>query len=398
MKKRIKIVFAVNPNIFGGVERSTFNLIKYLNKRYFRPEILSLERGPALTIFKQLKIPVIVPKYKKYPSISQLAKLLKDLKADILQLNMFSGHMLLAGRQAKIPIVLRIGGHNKLMLSHIKPEKRNCILSLIMPLPNAMVCPSLFLKSQFNALKPKNILVIPNGVDFLEINKYLGMKKHGTSNKPFTIGMAAAFIPSKKHRDLINAAKIIKNKGYRIKVLFMGSAYPNKISKTYAGSIRHSVKRLNLSDEICFLGFRRDIFKIISGMDILVMPACDEGASNAIIEAMALAKPVIAANSGGNAEFIRDRKDGFLFAPGDYRTLANRIEELMLDIKLKNQIGLAARSKARKLFNAAAMTKKHENLYFNLCYNRKPEDTKPRTDKQSLPSYKNLQNLPSSWI
>jgi len=367
--KKIKVLFAVNSFAFGGTERATYNLLKHIDRKYFDPEIFSLDSGPALRIFRKLGIPLWVPKGREYPSIGRLAELIKISSPDIIQSNTLSARVLLAGGKAGIPLVSRMGGHNKILLRGIDKQKLKHVLTLVSYLSKVIICPSRFLRTQFSEYGINNTILIRNGIDFTEINKYYLQNKSRTSHAPFLIGMVGAFVPSKRHKDILLAAKKLKEENRCVKVILMGSVYPMKTSRVYAAYIHNAVKKMGLTDTISFLGFRKDVFKIISTLDVVVMPSVDEGASNAIIEAMALGKPVIAANSGGNAEFIRDGKNGFIFEPKNYKELSKKIIALLENHDHATKIGELARKNAEKYFDAQDMTRKYENIYFRLLRN-----------------------------
>jgi glycosyltransferase involved in cell wall biosynthesis len=79
-------------------------------------------------------------------------------------------------------------------------------------------------------------------------------------------------------------------------------------------------------------------------MDIVIHPSLAEGFGRAVLESMALGKPVVASAVGGLREAIRDGQNGFLVIPGDVDAIARRWRELLVDPKLRQRLGQAARA------------------------------------------------------
>ena len=100
---------------------------------------------------------------------------------------------------------------------------------------------------------------------------------------------------------------------------------------------------LCLSDHVVFTGWRNDTINIISIMDIIIHPSLAEGFGRAVLESMALGKPVIAAAVGGLREAIKDGNNGYLVPPGDIDALAERLCILLSSQNLREQLGKEAK-------------------------------------------------------
>jgi glycosyltransferase involved in cell wall biosynthesis len=93
--------------------------------------------------------------------------------------------------------------------------------------------------------------------------------------------------------------------------------------------------------------FMRDI-------DVFVLPSLTEGTPNAIVEAMAHAKPVIATHVGGIPDFVSEDV-GIIVPPGDVEALGAAMTRLANDAALRRSMGRAAREKYRQLFSSAVV-------------------------------------------
>ena len=90
------------------------------------------------------------------------------------------------------------------------------------------------------------------------------------------------------------------------------------------------------------MGKQRDINGIINNFDIGVHASYKkkgEGISNAIIEYMANAKPVIATAIGGTKELVKDGKGGFLISNNNPIAFADAIEKLLINKVLRKKMG-----------------------------------------------------------
>lgn len=94
-----------------------------------------------------------------------------------------------------------------------------------------------------------------------------------------------------------------------------------------------------LSENVFLTGFRHDIPRVLAASDILVLPSFREGTPRVITEAMASGLPVVATNIAGTPEQVTDGESGFLIPTGDSIALAHRLEELLSDAELRDQMG-----------------------------------------------------------
>ncbi|HEX6106158.1 MAG TPA: glycosyltransferase family 4 protein [Gemmatimonadales bacterium] len=101
-------------------------------------------------------------------------------------------------------------------------------------------------------------------------------------------------------------------------------------------------------------------------LEIVLLPSRIEGLSQALLEAMALARPVIASAAGGNLQLIRNGVDGLLVAPLDPAAWAAAIERLLGDPGLAARLGAAARHTARERFALEHTIRRTLDLYQEL--------------------------------
>lgn len=105
---------------------------------------------------------------------------------------------------------------------------------------------------------------------------------------------------------------------------------------------------LGLSDRVHFLGFRRDVSKIMKAVDLFVFPSRYEACTLVLLEAMATGLPVITAATAGGAEIVTLECGVVLSDSEDRQALAEALTRLEGDRALRSQMGKAARSVAEQ--------------------------------------------------
>jgi len=95
----------------------------------------------------------------------------------------------------------------------------------------------------------------------------------------------------------------------------------------------------------------------------LVIPSLLEGFPMITLEAMAMAKPIIASNVVGISEQIADRENGILVQPGDITALTKEIIRLAGDKKKAEMLGWAARKRVEREFSVQKMVRQTEDVY-----------------------------------
>ncbi len=125
-------------------------------------------------------------------------------------------------------------------------------------------------------------------------------------------------------------------------------------------------KKIKLKDKVIFTGFRNDIKDIMASVDVFVMPSLREGLPVVLLEAMAMKKPIVAANIEGIMEVLENGVSGLLVPPRDTKALTEAIVH-MLDHKDKAlQMGLTARRVVVERFGVDTMVQKVEEVYEGL--------------------------------
>ena len=216
---------------------------------------------------------------------------------------------------------------------------------------------------------PKHKIVsIPTGIDptiydperFPEINKGI----YGVKRDSFLVGMVSVLRSWKGHLDLVIAAREVVKKFPSVSFLIVGDG--PALFQT-----EDKVKELDLENCVHFLGFREDIPRILSSLDLFVQPSyANEGVPQAVLQALAMKKPVVACRVGGIPEVIQDGLNGILVPPRNPIRLAEAIIRLVEDHPTRKSMGERGRIDVQKSWTIERMMEKTLGFYKELLRSR----------------------------
>lgn len=197
----------------------------------------------------------------------------------------------------------------------------------------------------------------------LELPKeFYGFPKKYPEGKTFTLANVAnqiQFNGRKGFNEIIEAISILKKKGVIVNAKFVGQDYHNGITQFMDLS-----RRLDVEKQIEFMGYltRPELDDFLSSVDMFVMPTRAEGLPRVIIEAMAKGLPAISTPVSGNPELLDIH---FLVKYEDVQTLANRIEELIIDKELYEKTSFENFNNSQK-YEATVLERKRDAFYQKL--------------------------------
>lgn len=127
---------------------------------------------------------------------------------------------------------------------------------------------------------------------------------------------------------IIEAVKILKNKGITVKVVFTGKEYDYR-NPDYTTNLKQKIADYQLESEIAFLGFidRIDQLLLMKNALAIIQPSLFEGWSTVVEDGKALNQTLIVSKITVHQEQLEDK--GYYFAPHDYNTLADIMVEVM---------------------------------------------------------------------
>ncbi|MFB3925670.1 MAG: glycosyltransferase family 4 protein [Syntrophales bacterium] len=132
------------------------------------------------------------------------------------------------------------------------------------------------------------------------------------------------------------------------------------------GDLEKLSRRLKVEGKIIFAGFQPRVREILSALDVVAIPSVLEGFPMVTLEAMAMAKPIVATRIDGITEQIVDRESGLLVPPGNPDALAKAVLFLLRDQQYALRLGRNARIRVKKEFPVEKMISETEKVYKSL--------------------------------
>ena len=167
----------------------------------------------------------------------------------------------------------------------------------------------------------------------------------------------------------ISIGRLVKRKGFDFLIKSIAKINNNKIHALIIGdgpekeNLQNIAKELNISDRIHFLGSvsEKDKFQYLSNSNVYVLSSVHEGFGIVLQEAMQVGLPIIATNNGGQTDFIKEGKNGFLIDYSNKDSLKEKIEKLSKDKKLRMKFS-DFNKKEIKNFETSKICKKYLEL------------------------------------
>lgn len=176
----------------------------------------------------------------------------------------------------------------------------------------------------------------------------------GQEANPVRLAMVARFVVQKDHPSLLHALARLLDLDWRLDLIGSGSLEPK---------VRRLAESLGLADRISFMGFQRDVSRLLAASHAFVLASRWEGFPRSILEAMRAGLPVVASDVGGVSEAVTDGETGFLVPPQSSDALESRLRELLSSSKLRCTMGTAARRAYEQTFAFPALVRSTVALY-----------------------------------
>ena len=204
--------------------------------------------------------------------------------------------------------------------------------------------------------RPKTFLT-SNAVDMSEFsmdavsqNRLDALRKEfGFNPNDLVVIMVARLIWSKGIREFVEAAKLLYADWPNLHFLLVAPSEPGSPESVPEEFVRSAERESNLH----WLGFRKDVRDLYALADLSVLPSYykEGGYPRALLEAMAMGKPVIAANTEDCKSPVEDGRNGYLIPPRDAVFLAKRIADVFEDSQRRAKFGAYSLTKIQKEFD-----------------------------------------------
>lgn len=216
------------------------------------------------------------------------------------------------------------------------------------------------------SLRQEHVVIIPNGVDVTPFEELRNDDSRDRCRK--TLGLAeldtvmitvGSLSPEKNQEELLTLVHDIRRKAGQLRLLIVGDG-------PLRTHLEQGAIRLQVTDQVSFLGVRDDVPELLIASDLFVLPSETEAVPAALIEAGLAGLPSVAYDVGAVTEVIEHGKTGFVVAKGDLAAFTHAVSELIRNKSLRDTMGAAARARCMEQFRMERVAGMYERLFLAL--------------------------------
>ena len=214
----------------------------------------------------------------------------------------------------------------------------------------------------------KKIVTLYNGLDMARATPSPGLSRGAAlamfglpqdSERRFVTILANVNHPVKDHNTFLQAAA-------RARAAVANSAFIVAGEGKLMSSLQALAAQLGLERDVFFLGRCEQVADLLSVSDVCVLSSKAEGFSNAILEYMAAARPVVVTDVGGAREAVTEGETGYIVPAGNDEEMAERIIQLLRDPKRAQAMGERGRQFVAEKLSCSAQLERTLALYDSL--------------------------------
>lgn len=367
------VCHVMSADLWAGAEVQVATVAAYLVEQPdVRMTAVLFNDGPLAERLRRLGVAVtVIDEHRHHPAamLVKLAQALRRDRPDIVHTHRYKDTLLgaVAARLAGVPRVFRTVHGSSEALSGWSAIKLGAYESLDRAVMRRLVDRVIAVSEQValhvgRTVKGPAVVALRNGLVVREVRAARGRdevrRELGIAPAVPCIGAVGRVAPVKGHRYLLQAAPAILERHPHARFLVVGDG-------PLLDELQRTAASLDIAQACLFVGARRDVYDLVSAMDVFVLPSRDEGIPMALLEAMALAVPTVATAVGGVPEVVSHRRTGLLVPPRDDRALAAACLELLADRDFARSLAVCGRRAVERNFSHESHGRALVGLYRN---------------------------------
>ena len=342
-----------------GAQRIAVDLCLGLRDRGISVELACLQ-GCAIRDVEDRLVRAGIPVHK-CSGLFQLPRLLRRESYDILHTHLPFGHIAgrTAARMLSAPLVVVSTIH--LPPWELRPSRFRALrLALRFRGPIVAASESIrvgLIRKMY--IPARKINVIHNGVALIEADQPSPLREE--LNIPAScplLGTASRLSPEKGLDVLLHSLALLFKRRQVFHCVIAGAG-------PLETDLRRLALKLKLQDRVHFLGFRRDVPRILKALDVFILPSRYEAFGLAAAEALRAGVPVVATDAGGIRELVRNGQTGILVQPEDPAALTEGICRMLDHPSQSLTFSRQARSVIREHFSLKKMIDAYAVFYYH---------------------------------
>jgi len=268
----------------------------------------------------------------------------------------------LARRARGRPVVVKLAGPGAIgdigtVRRGVLAPLRRCLLGAV----DGWICPSAELVSEIGAYLPgARAWQVPNGVDAAALAPVDAARRDALRRELGLSGRAVLFtgaLRPEKNLPLLVAAIAKLPEDVNLVIAGEGAMRP---------AVEAAIRAHGVTARVRLLGAVADVAPWLAACDAFVMPSASEGMSNALLEAMAAALPIVATDVPGNAALLTRDEHALLPPPGSEAALVEALGKILGDQQLSRRLGAAARARVVADYALDSVARRVAQIYAQL--------------------------------
>jgi glycosyltransferase involved in cell wall biosynthesis len=329
----MRILFLEQFAELGGAQRGLLDLLPGIAAAGWEPHVAVPGEGPLLRLLREQGAPVHSLSLAAYSSgdktLSDGLRFVANLPAVAAEIRSLTGllkpallyvngpRLLPAAAAARLPRPILFHAHNAVTTAAGGTMARAALRRLDAP----VIAASRFLADHWGPHTRRAAQVIYSGLE--------GPARPAAARSPDAgprVGLIGRIHPQKAQKQFVLAARDLARDWPSAEFILCGDVlFSDRRAERYKQEL------LSLAGAgVTFLGWRDDVYEVLAGLDLLVVPSANEGGiPRVVLEAFSARVPVLALASGGIPEGVEDGHSGFLLHSATAPEIAARIRELL---------------------------------------------------------------------
>lgn len=364
---KIKVLEVIRQGQIGGGETHLLDLISGLDKEKAEPICLSFSEGPMIDTLRQQNIKCYVIGTSKAFDIGIQKRIIEIILNEHIQIvhahgSRAASNMIYPVRETKIPMIYTVHGwsfHDN--QSFVVKKLREWSEWLICRYATKVICVSQSnADTGIKAFGLQDPIVIENGINLKKFNpenEYRNLREEfNFASDDFIIGFIARCTLQKSPLDFLSGIEIAHRKNPRIKGLLVGEGEMD-------GAVDNYISTYKMERYVVKTNFRSNVPELLNCIDVYCLPSLWEGLSIALLEALAMKRPVIVTPTDGSKEIINDGINGLIVPFSNPQSIADSILKYYSDRTLMDNCGNNARILVEQRFNSERVASEVTKIY-----------------------------------
>ena len=361
MNGKVVVTQVMASGAGGGAQVSVQNLVARLDQQRFDVEVISLSDGPAVRRLRAAGITThIVDESDDAVAEAAVLDLFRSRPPEIVHNHMYRAEVVgtraaLALAEFGLPRPYVVGTVHS---SRVRSDADKALMRRLTPHMDRLIAVSraIVAKIEAEGRTGAPVEMIYNGVDLDRYSQTEACctlpEEYGFPEGTPLVGVVARLEPEKGHATLLEAWPTVLAKVPNARLLIVGEGSQRELLEAQADSLDLlgqectgdrcvGTRGARPGATVLFTGLRDDVPNVTAALDVAVLPSYREAQGLAILEAMALRRPVVATAVGGVPEMIDSGRTGLLVPPRDPLALGNAIALLLTDHPLADTLARA---------------------------------------------------------